>query len=106
MKTGFVVHGIQNVKRRLDMATAEMDRLAKTAVSQACLMVLREAVESMRHSGGMGAATYFGRRMYRSKGGGRVWHEASAPGEPPAAATGRLARSMDWTLKKESKTRT
>lgn len=35
-------------------------------------------------------------RIYRLSGGQR--HQASAPGEPPATRTGRLARSVDYRV--------
>jgi len=82
------VRGAEEIQKKMAQVVQQLPRGIKTAMGQATLIVMREAITSMRPGTG---------RVYKR---GSIIHRASAPGFPPAVDTGRLRASIRPEVKR------
>lgn len=86
MSDGFTLQtkGLDALKRRLAGMPKALDKAVDAGLFVAGRKIERDAKESLRHRGS-GA-------VYKH---GKVTHQASSPGQPPATDTGRLGNSIN-----------
>ena len=88
-----VQHLNAEIRSRLQLSQLQAVTAAAIVVHKAAIDVLASGSPGRGHE-------YNSRGSKGGKGGARVKHRASAPGDPPATDTGRLRKSIAWSIEK------